>query len=95
MRHWRLSASTRDFEYTKPEPDATLMFLHRKLNDGDLYFVDNRENRAEDVEATFRVDGKAPELWDAATGTTEPASYRIATAARQCRFISIRTERRL
>ncbi|MGB7264253.1 MAG: glycosyl hydrolase [Terracidiphilus sp.] len=68
----------RDFEYTKPEADATLMFLHRRLFDGDLYFVDNRENRAEDFEATFRVDGKAPELWDAATGTMEPASYRIA-----------------
>ena len=54
------------------------MFLHRKLDDGDLYFVDNREDRAEDVNATFRVDGKAPEFWDAATGQTKPASYRIA-----------------
>jgi hypothetical protein len=68
----------RDFEYTKPEPDATLMFLHRKLNDGDLYFVDNRADRAENVDATFRVEGKAAELWDAATGATEPAAYRIA-----------------
>ncbi len=67
----------RDFEYTKPEPDASLMFLHRKLSDGDLYFVDNRENRATNVEATFRVDGRAPELWDAATGMTDPASFRI------------------
>ena len=54
------------------------MFLHRKLADGDIYFVDNREDRAENVDATFRVDGKAPELWDAATGETQPASYRIA-----------------
>ncbi|MGO9491497.1 MAG: glycosyl hydrolase [Terracidiphilus sp.] len=68
----------RDFEFTKPEPDANLMFLHRKLADGDMYFVDNRTDRAEDVDATFRVNGKAPELWDAANGVTEPASYRIA-----------------
>jgi hypothetical protein len=54
------------------------MFLHRKLADGDLYFVDNRGDRAEDVTVTFRVAGKAPELWDAATGTTEPASYQTA-----------------
>ena len=69
----------RDFEYSKPESDTTLMFLHRKLTDGDVYFVDNRVDRAEDLDATFRVDGKAPELWDAATGATEPTSYRIAS----------------
>jgi hypothetical protein len=69
----------RDFEYTKPEPDANLMFVHRKLTDGDLYFVDNRNDRTEDVNATFRVDGKAPELWDAASGQTQPASYSIAS----------------
>jgi (4-O-methyl)-D-glucuronate---lignin esterase len=68
----------RDWEYTKPEADTTLMFLHRKLEDEDLYFVDNREERTENVDATFRVDGKAPELWDPATGETQPASYRIA-----------------
>ena len=68
----------RDFEYTKPEPDANLMFVHRKLADGDVYFVDNRNDRAENVNAMFRVDGKAPELWDAASGTTQPASYSIA-----------------
>lgn len=67
----------RDFEYTKPESDADLMFVHRKLDDGDLYFVDNRKNRAEDIDATFRVTGKAPHLWDASTGTTSPVSYRI------------------
>jgi hypothetical protein len=68
----------RDFEYTKPEPEASLMFVHRELADGEVYFVDNRSDRAEDVNATFRVDGKAPELWDAASGTTQPASYSIA-----------------
>jgi hypothetical protein len=68
----------RDWEYTKPEADTTLMFLHRKLDDGEVYFVDNRGDRAEIVDATFRVDGKAPELWDAVTGVMQPVSYRIA-----------------
>ncbi len=68
----------RDFEYKKPEPDADLMFLHRKLDDGELYLVDNRMDRAENVDATFRVDGKAPELWDSATGARQPVAYRIA-----------------
>jgi hypothetical protein len=68
----------RDFEYTKPESDANLMFVHRKLADGDIYFVDNRSDHPEILNATFRVDGKAPELWDAARGKTQPASYSIA-----------------
>jgi hypothetical protein len=31
----------------------------------------------EDVEATFRTEGKIPELWHAETGKTEPVSYSI------------------
>ncbi len=67
-----------DFDFTKPESDARLLFVHRKLADGDLYFVDNRKDRYETVDATFRVTGRVPELWHADTGTTEPASFRIA-----------------
>ena len=54
------------------------MFVHRKLDDGDVYFVDNRQDRAEKVDVTFRAEGKAPELWDPATGGTKPVSYRVA-----------------
>ncbi len=69
---------SRDVEFSQLESGANFMFVHRKLDDGDLYFVDNRDDRAEDVDATFRVVGKAPELWDAATGATQPASYKTA-----------------
>ncbi len=65
---------SRDWEYTKPEADTTLMFLHRKLDDGEVYFVDNREDRAEIVDATFRVNGKAAELWVPATGIARATS---------------------
>ncbi len=68
----------KDFGYTKPEADTTLMFLHRKLAGGDIYYVDNRQDRAESVDATFHVAGKTPELWDAATGSARPVSYSIA-----------------
>src|ERR1022692_4042154 len=67
-----------DFDYTKPESDARLLFVHRKLADGDVYFVDNRKDRAEQVDATFRVTGKAPELWHAETGSSESVSFKIA-----------------
>jgi hypothetical protein len=67
-----------DWEYKERVVGARLMFLHRKLDDGDVYFVDNREDRPENGDATFRVNGKAPELWDPATGKTQPVSYLIA-----------------
>ncbi|UWZ82481.1 glycosyl hydrolase [Occallatibacter riparius] len=67
-----------DFDYTKPQKDNELRFVHRKLADGDLYFVDNRGDNEATVDATFRVTGKAPELWRAETGTSEPASFNIA-----------------
>jgi hypothetical protein len=67
-----------DFDYAKPESDARLLFVHRKLADGDVYFVDNRNNRSETVDASFRVTGKVPELWHAETGKSEPVSFSIA-----------------
>ena len=66
-----------DFEYARPEPDTNLLFVHRTLPDGEIYWVDNRRDRAEALEATFRVAGKEAELWHPQTGNREPAAYRI------------------
>ena len=66
-----------DFNYTKSSSDADIEFVHRKLTDGDIYFVDNRSDRGSAVNATFRVSGKQPELWHAETVSTEPVSFRI------------------
>jgi alpha-L-rhamnosidase len=66
-----------DFRYSGGSEGADIPFLHRKLADGDSYFLVNRNDRAEIIEARFRVTGKAPELWHAETGTSEPVSYRI------------------
>ena len=67
-----------DFSYSKPIPDTHLLFVHRRVADGDLYFVDNRSDRDVAVDATFRVAGKRAELWHAESGETELASYTIA-----------------
>ncbi|MEI9994304.1 MAG: glycosyl hydrolase [Rhizomicrobium sp.] len=66
-----------DFAYTRPEADTELLAIHRKLPQGDLYFLTNRLNRPEKITATFRVAGFAPELWNAVTGKVTPAAYRI------------------
>jgi len=66
-----------DFKYTKPSPDTNLLFVHRALPGADLYWVNNRNKRVEDLEATFRVQGKEAEIWRPDSGKMEPASYRI------------------
>lgn len=67
-----------DFTYSKPKPDTELMFVHRSLDGGEIYWVNNRKDRAEEVEATFRVRGKEAEFWYPETGRIAPAPYRIA-----------------
>ncbi len=66
-----------DFDYVKHNSDSNVEFAHRKLNNGQIYFVDNRSNHDESIDATFRVAGMQPELWRAETGTTEPVSFKI------------------
>src|SRR5205823_14770974 len=67
-----------DAVFTPSAPDRQVLFVHRRLADGDLYFVNSRAGQAVTVDATFRVQGKAPELWHPDTGRIEPAGYRIA-----------------
>lgn len=56
--------------------DLDLHFAHRRLADGDVYFVTNQSDAAGTAPVRFRVSGKQPELWDAADGGSRPLSYR-------------------
>ena len=67
-----------DFSYVATLPGATLKFIHRKLANGDIYFVDNRGDNAATAEATFRVTGMVPWLWHSETGKITPVSYTMA-----------------
>jgi hypothetical protein len=54
-----------------------VMFVHRHLLDGDLYFLSNRTDQPLKLAVNFRVIGKRPELWHADTGQVEPVSYQL------------------
>ena len=66
-----------DFEYTKPQENTQLLYVHRSLPDAEIYWVNNRNDREEAVEAIFNVTGKAAEIWHPETGKIEKASYNI------------------
>ncbi len=67
-----------DFAYPKPRPETKLLYVHRRLPDGEIYWVNSRDEAAQTLQATFRVAGKAPQLWHPETGKVEPASYTSA-----------------
>jgi len=55
-----------DFDYQAA--DAQVLAIHRHLPDREIYFLTNRRDRAETIQAAFRVQGLRPELWDPVTG---------------------------
>ena len=54
-----------DFQHSG---DAFIDFIHRGTPDTEFYFLANRKGGAETVEATFRMCGSQPELWDPVNG---------------------------
>jgi hypothetical protein len=53
-----------DFIFRATRPDAAFAWQHRKLADGDLFFVANRQRRTEEMVASFRgMAGRQPEIW--------------------------------
>lgn len=63
---------TADFAHDR---DAELLWIHRTDDAGaDWYFVSNQSDAAFDAQCTFRVAGRQPELWDAASGRMRDAA---------------------
>jgi len=49
-------------------------WIHYRIGDAEVYFLAELSGRAESLDATFRVDGRIPELWDAVDGSTGEAT---------------------
>jgi hypothetical protein len=58
--------------------DPALTFVHRKLTDGEIYFIANLGTRPIDRTVSFRVSGLAPEIWRADDASNARATYEIA-----------------
>jgi hypothetical protein len=50
-----------------------IMWIHRRIGSAEVYFVSNQEDAGRVADCTFRVEGRQPELWDAATGEMRDA----------------------
>ncbi len=74
LQHLRLEP---DFAFSGSQSDDAVTWQHRRLSDGDLYFVSNRQRRVLEVTASFRgMAERQAEIW-------RPESGEKATAALQ------------
>ncbi|RYG67380.1 hypothetical protein EON80_13680, partial [bacterium] len=55
-------------DFSSVEP---MRYIHRRLSDGDIYYVGNTENRSITTPATFRAAGRQPEWWNPVTGESK------------------------
>jgi hypothetical protein len=63
-----------DFAYHAATPGGELDYFHRRSTAGDIYFVANRSAGWTAADASFRLSGMQPELWDPVTGRTADAA---------------------
>jgi hypothetical protein len=60
-------------------PNSPLLYIHRTLENADLFFVANHSDAPLHQDCTFRISGKIPELWHPDSGIMEPASaYQVS-----------------
>lgn len=46
----------------------SILFIHRQLKDGSIYFISNQKTSAVNISPKFRITGLQPELWNAVNG---------------------------
>ncbi len=54
---------------TRQDDGMNLLFIHKKLDGNDIYFVMNQQNAEISREMSFRITGKTPEIWDPEYGS--------------------------
>jgi len=88
-----------DLKITKSD---SILFIHRKLADGSIYFVSNQKSTVVNISTAFRITGKTPELWNAIDGsmrilpsfnqTASTTSIPLALAPYESAFIVFRKD---
>jgi hypothetical protein len=67
-------------DFKLPASDS-ILYIHRKLEDGELYFISNQSSKLTRVNPEFRVTGKQPELLDGITGKSRDLPAYTANAS--------------
>ncbi len=71
-----------DCEFTAAVSRPKMAWIHRSAGGADVYFVSNQKPTSQEVQCTFRVSGRLPELWHPDRGSIEVASVWSEAAGR-------------
>ena len=58
-------------DFTATQTSGKFAFIHRRIDDADVYFVSSQNAAATSATLAFRAGGRVPEIWRADTGRTE------------------------
>ena len=58
-----------DFSYSSASANSDIQFIHKRINNSEVYFISNQKDQAEELICTFRINGKAPEIWNPEDGS--------------------------
>lgn len=56
---------------------AEILYVHRKMEGRDIYWLDSRSAAANTATLSFRVSDKTPTVWDPVTGETRAIGYAL------------------
>ena len=56
---------------------SNLRYVHRTTDDSEIYWLNNRAEKARSCDVSFRVSGLEPTLWHPETGEIEEVSYEM------------------
>lgn len=58
--------------------DNKVLYKHRNIgNQQEIYWLNNRSINSTSLQASFKVNGKKPKVWDAISGEIEDVTYKI------------------
>ena len=62
-------------DFSCPADLADLDYIHRRIEETDIYFIRNKTLAKVDADCLFRVKGQKPQLWDPTDGSIKPAFF--------------------
>ncbi|HYO25147.1 MAG TPA: glycosyl hydrolase, partial [Lacipirellulaceae bacterium] len=78
----QLRGVTPDFIFEAEADGTEIDYFHRRSAGADVYFLANRRDEPAAFEASFRMSGRQPELWDPVTGATADAGAFVQRGGR-------------
>jgi len=66
-----------DIRFAGQYADSDVKYVHRSVGDTQIYWLDSRSGKAENILVSLNVTGYEPEVWNAVTGTISKPSYRM------------------